>query len=69
MKLLNDLDILDDGRIVFTHSSSKYDRREFMRVSMDGTADGRFVLWGIQVSLFLEATNYTNKVSVWCNMI
>jgi sugar lactone lactonase YvrE len=42
-KLLNDLDVSEDGIIYFTDSSTKWSRREFPYATMEGDNSGRYI--------------------------
>lgn len=45
VKLVNDLDIGADGKIYFTHSSSKWNRNQFPMIFMEGEASGRLLVY------------------------
>ncbi|XP_061292419.1 adipocyte plasma membrane-associated protein isoform X3 [Bos javanicus] len=48
MSFLNDLTVTRDGRkIYFTDSSSKWQRRDYLLLLMEGTDDGRFYVSGL----------------------
>jgi sugar lactone lactonase YvrE len=40
---MNDLDVIDAENIVFTHSSTRWERREFILAMFESAADGRLV--------------------------
>ena len=42
LSFVNDLDVTQDGRkVYFTDSSSKWQRRDYLYLIMEATADGR----------------------------
>uniref|UniRef100_A0AAF5PSH1 Str_synth domain-containing protein n=1 Tax=Wuchereria bancrofti TaxID=6293 RepID=A0AAF5PSH1_WUCBA len=54
MKFLNDIDIVNQDVLIFTDSSSKWDRRHFMNILLEGIPDGRV----------LRLTRSTGKIEV-----
>lgn len=43
LSFINDLAVTQDGKkVYFTSSSSKWDRRDYMHLIMEATADGRY---------------------------
>ncbi|XP_059979073.1 adipocyte plasma membrane-associated protein isoform X7 [Lagenorhynchus albirostris] len=58
MSFVNDLTVTRDGRkIYFTDSSSKWQRRDYLLLVMEGTDDGRFYVSGLMkggADLFVE---------------
>ncbi|XP_030166095.1 adipocyte plasma membrane-associated protein isoform X1 [Lynx canadensis] len=58
MSFVNDLTVTQDGRkIYFTDSSSKWQRRDYLLLVMEGTDDGRFYVSGLMkggADLFVE---------------
>lgn len=42
LSFINDLDVTQDGRkVYFTDSSSRWQRRDYLQLIMEATADGR----------------------------
>ncbi|MCP9257118.1 Adipocyte plasma membrane-associated protein [Dirofilaria immitis] len=41
MKFLNDIDVINDDELIFTDSSSKWDRRHLMNILLEGIPNGR----------------------------
>lgn len=41
MKFLNDIDIVNQDVLIFTDSSSKWDRRHLMNILLEGIPNGR----------------------------
>ncbi|KAH0501978.1 Adipocyte plasma membrane-associated protein [Microtus ochrogaster] len=66
MSFVNDLTVTRDGRkIYFTDSSSKWQRRDYLFLVMEGTDDGRQVfLSGLALSYLLEYDTVTKEVKV-----
>ncbi|KAM7327146.1 hypothetical protein ACRRTK_013513 [Alexandromys fortis] len=66
MSFVNDLTVTRDGRkIYFTDSSSKWQRRDYLFLVMEGTDDGRQVfLSGLPLSYLLEYDTVTKEVKV-----
>ncbi|VIO99075.1 Uncharacterized protein BM_BM17786 [Brugia malayi] len=54
MKFLNDIDVVDRDVLIFTDSSSKWDRRHFMNILLEGIPNGRV----------LRLTRSTGKIEV-----
>ncbi|VDK86029.1 unnamed protein product, partial [Onchocerca ochengi] len=41
LKFLNDIDVVNDDELIFTHSSTRWDRRHFMNILLEGIPNGR----------------------------
>lgn len=41
LKFLNDIDVINPDVLVFTDSSSKWDRRNFLNIILEGISNGR----------------------------
>ncbi|XP_078412774.1 adipocyte plasma membrane-associated protein isoform X5 [Cetorhinus maximus] len=68
MAFVNDLTITQDGRkIYFTDSSSKWQRRDYRYLVMEGTADGRLMEYDTvtkQVEVLMDDLRFANGVQL-----
>ncbi len=45
LRFLNDVEVLSDDVILFTDSSSKWDRRRFLHIALEGIPNGRLLMF------------------------
>ncbi|XP_052039813.1 adipocyte plasma membrane-associated protein isoform X1 [Apodemus sylvaticus] len=68
MSFVNDLTVTRDGRkIYFTDSSSKWQRRDYLLLVMEGTADGRLLEYDTvtkEVKVLLDQLQFPNGVQL-----
>lgn len=68
LSFVNDLDITQDGRkVYFTDSSSRWQRRDFLYLIMEGTADGRVLEYDTQtkeVTVLMENLRFPNGLQL-----
>ncbi|TRY91543.1 hypothetical protein DNTS_004979 [Danionella cerebrum] len=66
---VNDLDITQDGKkIYFTDSSSRWQRRDFMHLIMEATADGRVLEYDTEskeVTVMMENLRFPNGIQLF----
>lgn len=54
LTFINDLTVTQDGKkVYFTDSSSRWQRRDYLQLIMEATADGRYCLFNRHFLLFL----------------
>lgn len=68
MSFLNDLTLTQDGKkIYFTDSSSRWQRRDFLSLLMEGTSDGRLLEYDTltkEVKVLLDGLRFANGVQL-----
>ncbi|XP_042592298.1 adipocyte plasma membrane-associated protein [Cyprinus carpio] len=66
---VNDLDVTQDGKkLYFTDSSSRWQRRDFMHLIMEATADGRVLEYDIEtkeVTVMMENLRFPNGIQLF----
>uniref|UniRef100_A0A8C1ZH61 Adipocyte plasma membrane-associated protein n=1 Tax=Cyprinus carpio TaxID=7962 RepID=A0A8C1ZH61_CYPCA len=66
---VNDLDVTQDGKkVYFTDSSSRWQRRDFMHLIMEATADGRVLEYDIEtkeVTVMMENLRFPNGIQLF----
>ncbi|XDV50828.1 hypothetical protein PO909_019834 [Leuciscus waleckii] len=66
---VNDLDVTQDGKkVYFTDSSSRWQRRDFMHLIMEATADGRVLEYDTEskeVSVMMENLRFPNGIQLF----
>ncbi|KAA0717554.1 Adipocyte plasma membrane-associated protein [Triplophysa tibetana] len=66
---VNDLDITQDGKkLYFTDSSSRWQRRDFMKLIMEATADGRVLEYDTEtreVTVMMENLRFPNGIQLF----
>ncbi|KAJ8248482.1 hypothetical protein GJAV_G00242490 [Gymnothorax javanicus] len=69
LSFVNDLDVTQDGRkIYFTDSSSRWQRRDFLYLVMEGTADGRVLEYDTvtkEVSVLMDDLRFANGIQLF----
>ncbi|CAD5113395.1 DgyrCDS2567 [Dimorphilus gyrociliatus] len=67
MTLLNDLDIDDEGNIYFSHSSVRWERRNFVYVVLESASDGRLLSYNLHTKKFrvlIDSLDFANGVQL-----
>ncbi|XP_063048144.1 adipocyte plasma membrane-associated protein [Engraulis encrasicolus] len=68
LSFINDLDVSQDGRkVYFTSSSSRWQRRDYLQLIMEATADGRVLEYDVvtrQVSVMMEGLRFPNGIQL-----
>ncbi|KAM6164364.1 adipocyte plasma membrane-associated protein isoform 2-T2 [Rhynchocyon petersi] len=68
MSFVNDLTVTQDGRkIYFTDSSSKWQRRDYLLLIMEGTADGRLLEYDTEtkeVKVLMDQLRFPNGIQL-----
>ncbi|XP_023677325.1 adipocyte plasma membrane-associated protein [Paramormyrops kingsleyae] len=68
LSFVNDLDVTQDGtRVYFTDSSSRWQRRDFLHLVMEATADGRVLEYNTvtrEVSVLMEGLRFPNGIQL-----
>ncbi|KAG5266281.1 hypothetical protein AALO_G00229220 [Alosa alosa] len=68
LSFINDLDVTQDGRkVYFTDSSSRWQRRDYLQLIMEATADGRVLEYDTvtrQVSVMMEGLRFPNGIQL-----
>ncbi|KAK3736895.1 hypothetical protein RRG08_000639 [Elysia crispata] len=67
VKLVNDLDFGSDGKIYFTHSSSKWNRNQFPMIFLEGVPNGRLLVYDPEtkvVSELMDGLLFANGVQL-----
>lgn len=66
---VNDLDVTQDGKkLYFTDSSSRWQRRDFMHLIMEATADGRVLEYDLEtkeVTVMMENLRFPNGIQLF----
>ncbi|GFO34549.1 adipocyte plasma membrane-associated protein [Plakobranchus ocellatus] len=65
VKLVNDLDIAPDGKIYFTHTSTRWHRNQFPMIFLEGNTDGRLLVYDPKtegVSVVMDGLLFANGV-------
>ncbi|XP_043110701.1 adipocyte plasma membrane-associated protein [Puntigrus tetrazona] len=66
---VNDLDVTQDGKkLYFTDSSSRWQRRDFMHLIMEATADGRVLEYDMEtkeVTVMMENLRFPNGIQLF----
>lgn len=69
LSFVNDLDVTQDGRkVYFTDSSSRWQRRDYLKLIMEATADGRVLEYDTetkQVSVMMENLRFPNGIQLF----
>lgn len=66
-KTINDLDIADDGKIYFTHSSTKWHRNNAVNIVFEGLATGRLMVYDPatgKVKLLKDGIQFPNGIQL-----
>ncbi|XP_028845106.1 adipocyte plasma membrane-associated protein [Denticeps clupeoides] len=68
LSFVNDLDVTQDGKkVYFTDSSSRWQRRNFLNLVMEATADGRVLEYDTvtkEVSVMMEGLRFPNGIQL-----
>ncbi|KAG7462583.1 hypothetical protein MATL_G00186310 [Megalops atlanticus] len=68
LAFVNDLDVTQDGRkVYFTDSSSRWQRRDFLHLIMEATADGRVLEYDTvtrEVSVLMDGLRFANGIQL-----
>ncbi|KAF5897375.1 adipocyte plasma membrane-associated protein, partial [Clarias magur] len=68
LSFVNDLDVTQDGKkVYFTDSSSRWQRRDFMKLIMEATADGRVLEYDTEtkeVAVMMEHLRFPNGIQL-----
>lgn len=68
LSFVNDLDVTQDGKkVYFTDSSSRWQRRDFMKLIMEATADGRVLEYDTEtkeVAVMMENLRFPNGIQL-----
>ncbi|XP_060781521.1 adipocyte plasma membrane-associated protein [Neoarius graeffei] len=68
LSFVNDLDVTQDGKkLYFTDSSSRWQRRDFMKLIMEATADGRVLEYDTEtkeVAVMMENLRFPNGIQL-----
>ncbi|TSK42121.1 Adipocyte plasma membrane-associated protein [Bagarius yarrelli] len=68
LSFVNDLDVTQDGKkVYFTDSSSRWQRRDFMKLLMEATADGRVLEYDTEtkeVTVMMENLRFPNGIQL-----
>ncbi|KAG7266211.1 hypothetical protein CRUP_026933 [Coryphaenoides rupestris] len=68
LSFINDLDVTQDGRkVYFTDSSSRWQRRDFLLLIMEATADGRVLEYDMdtrEVTVVMENLRFPNGIQL-----
>jgi len=67
LRFLNDVELLNDDVIVFTDSSSKWDRRRFLHIALEGIPNGRllsFTRSTKQLTVLMDDLYFANGVQL-----
>lgn len=68
LKFLNDVDVVDEDLIIFTDSSSKWPRRDFLKIAMEGVPNGRvFTLIPStgEVNVLMKSLYFANGIQLF----
>ncbi|XP_030626357.1 adipocyte plasma membrane-associated protein [Chanos chanos] len=69
LSFVNDLDVTQDGKkVYFTDSSSRWQRRDYLNLIMEATADGRVLEYDMetkQVSVMMENLRFPNGIQLF----
>ncbi|KPP67345.1 adipocyte plasma membrane-associated protein-like [Scleropages formosus] len=68
LSFVNDLDVTQDGKkVYFTDSSSKWQRRDFLHLVMEATADGRVLEYDTvtrEVTVLMDGLRFPNGIQL-----
>ncbi|XP_061084526.1 adipocyte plasma membrane-associated protein [Conger conger] len=69
LSFVNDLDVTQDGRkVYFTDSSSRWQRRDYLHLIMEATADGRVLEYDTmtrEVSVLMDGLRFANGIQLF----